>query len=266
MNFSRLRALVIFATIVALFSLIAVGYSVAELEAIAGNEWIPEISAAAGMALGSSYAETMTEAALEELAVNGPTIGQRTAAGAALAILYRNKTGEELLEILKGTADPMIRAAAIEPALEHLLSITSEEEGFSLADYLKDLATTGETSELRLAAAKAYYIVTANDATAESAAADAAGEGELALAAGEILGGFYLFFPPVKTQAELEEIAVNGETEGLRVAGRDALASVLINSDLTVQELQTTLTSIVGTQSAEFRDAYKIALATRFSA
>ena len=127
MNFSRLRALVIFATIVALFSLIAVGYSVAELEAIAGNEWIPEISAAAGLALGSSYAETMTEAALEELAVNGPTIGQRTAAGAALAILYRDKTGEELLEILKGTADPMIRAAAIEPALEYLLSITSEE-------------------------------------------------------------------------------------------------------------------------------------------
>ncbi len=264
MNFSRLRALVTLVTIVALFSLIAVGYSVAELEAIVGNEWIPEISAAAGMALGSSYAETMTLAELEELAVNGSTIGQRTAAGAALETLYRNKTGEELLEILKGTADPMIRQAAIDPVLEYLISMTSEEEGFVLADYLKDLATTGETPELRLAAARAYYIVTANNATAESAAADAAGEGELAVAAGEILGGFYLFFPPVKTQAELEEIAMNGETEGLRVAGRDALASVLINSDLTVQELEATLTFITGTQSAEYRDAYTLALANRF--
>lgn len=266
MKLAGLRALIAVIAVMALFSLIGMGYTVAELEDIAANELIPEISAAAGLALGSSYAETKTEAELEELAVNGPTIGLRTAASGALSILYRAKTEEELMAILTGTADPMIRAAAIEPVQEYLVVTTSEAEDFVLSDYLKGLATTGETHEMRLAAAKAYYIVTANDATAESAAADAAGEGELAIAAGEILGGFYLFFAPVKTQAELEEIAVNGETEGLRVAGRDALVSVLINSDLSAQDLQNILLEILGTKSAEFRDAYKIALAARFSA
>ena len=264
MKLSGLRALVAVIAVMGLFSLVGMGYTVAELEGIAANELIPEISAAAGLTLINSYAETKTEAELEELAVSGRTIGLRTAASGALSILYRAKTEEELTAILTGTADPMIRAAAIEPALMYLVVLTSEEEGFVLADYLKSLATTGETYEMQLAAAKAYYIVAAGDLSQAGLETDAAGEGALALAAAEPLAGFYLFFPPLKTQVELEDLAINGATEGLRAAGGIALSTVLVNSDLTAQEIQTTLLSIFGTKTPEYRDAYKVALANRY--
>jgi len=122
MKLTGLRALVVVACVVALFSMVAV----ADLETIVSDELIPEISAAAGIALASSYADAMTEADLEALAVNGRTIGLRTAASEALTIQYRAKTEEEIMGILKGTADPLIRAAAIEPALIYLISVTSD--------------------------------------------------------------------------------------------------------------------------------------------
>jgi hypothetical protein len=75
MKLTGLRALVVVACVVALFSMAAV----ASLETIVSDELIPEISAAAGIALADSYADTMTEAALVVLAANGRTIGLRTA-------------------------------------------------------------------------------------------------------------------------------------------------------------------------------------------
>jgi hypothetical protein len=257
MKGSCLRALVLVVCTIALMSLVGMGFTVAELEYTVNHELIPEINVAAGLALGNSYAKTKTVAELEDLATHGGTIGLRTAGGVALAVLYRDKTEEELLAILTGTADPIIRAAAIEPALSYLIAKTADE--------LKGLAATGETHEMRLAAAKAYYIKTASTATQARLEADAAGEGELAFAAGEILAGFYLFLPPVKTQAELEDIAIHGQTEGLRVAGGNALASWLIDSELTAEELQVKLAAITGTLTAEYRNAYQMALAKRFS-
>ena len=261
MKLTGLRALVVVACVVALFSMVAV----ANLETIVSDELIPEISAAAGIALVGSYADTMTEADLEALAVNGRTIGLRTAASGALAIQYRAKTEEEIMAILKGTADPMIRAAAIEPALIYLISVTSDAEDFSLTDYLKDIAINGETHEMKLAAAKAYYFMKRGSLKAEDLEVQAVtnDSDELAYAAGEILSGFYLSFNP-KTQAELEELAINGESAGMRVAGSIALATLLINSDLTTLDIETTLLSIAGTKSAEYRDAYKVALAVRY--
>ena len=50
----------------------------------------------------------------------------------------------------------------------------------------------------------------------------------------------------------------------MRVAGSIALATLLIDSDLTALDFETTLLSIAGTKSAEYRDAYKIALAVRY--
>jgi hypothetical protein len=240
-------------------------YTVADLETIASNEIIPEISAAAGIALAGSYADTKTEADLEDLAVNGRTIGLRTAASEALAIQYRTKTEDEIMAILTGTADPMIRAAAIEPALIYLVSKTSDAEDFSLTGYLKDLAVNGETHEMRLAAAKAYYFMMRKSLKAEDLEAQAVtnDSDELAYAAGETLSGFYLSFNP-KTQAELEELAINGESEGMRVAGSIALATLLIDSDKTAQDFETTLLSIAETKSAEYRNAYKVALAVRY--
>jgi hypothetical protein len=265
MKLTGLRALVVVVSAVALLSVLSLG-AVANLEDIVSNELIPEISAAAGMALASSYASTMTEAALEDLAANGRTIGLRTAASGALSIQYRAKTEDEIMAILKGTADEMIRAAAIGPAQVYLVSVTSDDEDFSLTDYLKDLAINGETHEMRLAAAKAYYFMKrralkAADLEEQAVTNDS---DELAYAAGEVLSGFYLSFNP-KTQAELEDLAINGSSEGLRVAGEIALASLLIKSDLTALDFETTLLSIAGTKSAEYRGAYKIALANRYA-
>jgi len=261
MKFTGLRALVVVACVVALFSMVVV----ANLETIVSDELIPEISAAAGIALAGSYADTMTEAGLVVLAANGRTIGLRTAASGALAIQYRAKTEEEIMAILKGTADPMIRAAAIEPALIYLISVTSEAEDFSLTDYLKDIAINGETHEMKLAAAKAYYFMMRGSLKVEDLEVQAVtnDSDELAYAAGEVLAGFYLSFNP-KTQAELEELAINGESAGMRVAGSIALAALLINSDLTVLDFETTLLSIAGTKTAEYRAAYKVALAVRY--
>ena len=261
MKLTGLRALVVVACVVALFSMVAV----ANLETIVSDELIPEISAAAGIALAGSYADTMTEAELEALAANGRTIGLRTAASGALAIQYRAKTEEEIMAILKGTADPMVRAAAIEPALIYLISVTSDAEDFVLTDYLKDLAINAETHEMKLAAAKAYYFMMRKSLKTADLEVQAVtnDSDELAYAAGEVLSGFYLSFTP-KTQAELEELAINGESAGMRVAGSIALAALLIDSDLTVLDFETTLLSIAGTKSAEYRDAYKVALAVRY--
>ena len=266
MKFSGLRALVVVTCAVALLSVLGLGYTVSSLETIASNELIPEISAAAGMALASSYAETMTAADLEEMAANGRTIGLRTAASGALAILYRAKTEDELMAILTGTSDPMVRAAAIMPVQQYLITKTSDAEDFVLTDYLKDLATNGETHEMRLAAAKAYYFMMRKSSKAADLEEQAVtnDSDELAFAAGEVLAGFYLSFNP-KTQAELEDLASTGASEGLRVAGEIALSSLLIQSDLTAQDMETTLLSIAETKSAEYRGAYKIALANRYA-
>jgi hypothetical protein len=263
MKITGLRALAFVMGAVALISLVGFGV---DLEGIVSDELVPEISAAAGIALSSSYASTMTEAELEALAVDGGTIGLRTAASAALAIQYLDKTEEELMAILKGDKDPASRAAAVEPALIYLISVTSDAEDFSLTDYLKDIAINGETHEMKLAAAKAYYFAERGSLEASVLEEQAVtnDSDELAYAAGELLSGFYLSFNP-KTQAELEELAMNGSSEGLRVAGGMALSALLIQSDLTASDFEKTLLSITGTKSAEYRDAYKLALADRYA-
>ena len=264
MKLSGLRALMVVTCVVALFSMMAV----ADLEHIAANELIPEISAAAGLALASSWAEITTEAQLEDLAVTGRTIGLRTAASEALSILYFAKTGEELIAILISDLDPMIRAAAIAPAKMYLSAMTREDvEDFVLADYLKELATTGETHEMRLAAARAHYFVIRRTLPFALDELKAAADGgtELAIAAGEVLGGFYLFHPVLgKTQAELVDLAIGAGSAGLRTAAATALAVLLIQSDETAVSLQTTMLEIFGAGSVEHRNAYKFALAHRF--
>lgn len=256
MKLSVLRALVVMMCAVVLIPIIGLGYSTADLEAIASNELIPEISGAAGMALANTYASTMTAAALEDLAANGRTIGLRTAASDALSILYRTKTEDELMAIAGGTGAAMVRAAAVDPLVSFLIA----------KDDLKAMAADATvTHEVRLAAAKAYYFMTRGSQTAASLENEAVtnDSDELAYAAGEALAGFYLSFNP-KTQAELEDLAINGESEGLRVAGGLALSTLLINSDLTAEAIESTLLSIAGTKSAEYRNAYEVALANRY--
>lgn len=254
-----LRALVIFAGVVALFSLIGMGYTVAQLEDIASNELIPQISAAAGMALASSYAQTKTIAELEDMAANGRTIGLRTAASDALAILYRNKSEDELMAIAGGDKPEMIRAAAVQPLITYLIAKKPDELKAMAADMSK-------THEVRLAAAEAYYFVTRSKQKAATLEQEATKNDskELEYAAGKALAGFYLSFNP-KTKEQLEDLALNGKSMGLRVAGSVALATKLIQSDLTAQDLMNAILAGYGSKSAEYLDAYKVALANRFS-
>ncbi len=258
MKFSVLRALVVMMCAVILIPIIGLGYSTADLESIASNELVPEISAAAGMALADTYASTMTVDALEDLAANGRTIGLRTAASDALSILYRTKTEDELMAIAGGTGTEMVRAAAVDPLVAYLIAKDTDELKTMAADMTV-------THEVRLAAAKAYYFMTRSTQKAVDLEKDAVtnDSDELAYAAGEALAGFYLSFNP-KTQAELEDLAMNGESEGLRVAGGFALSTLLIKSGLTAQAIETTLLSITGTKSVEYRNAYEVALANRY--
>lgn len=256
------RALLVVACAVALFSVMAV----ANLERIATHEVIPEISAAAGLALGRAWAEAKTEAQLEDLVVTGRTIGLRVAASAALSILYFDKTGEELMAILAGDAHPMIRAAAIAPAQMHLVRLRGRTAAVRRAE-LEGLARTGATPELRLAAARAFYIVilATIPARLDALRAEADGDTELAIAAGEVLGGFYLFHPALrKTKPEIVAQAIGAGSAGLRAAGAAALTALLIQSDETIASLQRTMVAIAFTGSVEYRNAYKAALAQRF--
>lgn len=254
-----LRALVIVVSVVALFSLVTWGaYTVAQLETIASNELVPQISAAAGMALAKTYAQTKTAADLEALAASGRTIGLRTAASDALAILYRAKSEDELMKIITSDKPAVVRAAAIEPLMTYLISKKPDTLKTMAADMTK-------THELRLAAAKAYYFVTRSHQKAAQLEKEAAknDSAELEYAAGEALAGFYLSFNP-KTQAELADLAQNGASEGLRVAGSVALAAKLIKSNLTAQDLMDVLLADYGVKSAEYLHAYEVALANRF--
>jgi len=252
MQFRRSWLAVLLALAVSVTGAVAWGYTVADLEAIVSNEGIPEISAAAGLALGPAYA-AKTEAELRALAVEGRTIGIRTAAAAGLAIQFGKKTEADLLAIVGGSDAEIIRAAAIMPLQLYLVPKAA-------ADLKKMAADAALTHEQRLAAAKAYYFKTRGTlkvAMLETAVVtnDSA---ELAYAAGEVLAGFYLSFAP-KTEAQLVELAMNGETEGQRVAGGVALTTFLVEK--TSWELEVALVGLTGWGSVAYRDAYTQALA-----
>lgn len=244
------------ALVVSVTGVVVSGYTVADLEAIVGNEGIPEISTAAGLALGPAYA-AKSEAELRALAAEGRTIGIRTAAATALSIQWAKKTEAELMAIAGGTDAEIIRAAAIEPLQLYLVPKAA-------ADLKKMAADAAQTHEVRLAAAKAYSFKTR--ATAKLAALEKAvvtnDSAELAYAAGEILAGFYLSFAP-KTEEALVELAKNGTTQGQRVAGGVALVSFLLEKS--AWELEVALVELTGWGSAEYRDAYTQALAVLYA-
>jgi len=266
MGVSRLRALGAFACMLALFAFAAFAYTAAQLEAIATGELIPEINAAAGIALAKSYAGTKTEDYLKDLAANGLTIGLRTAASGALSIIWTGKVSAKTMTEADLTAiindakvAEMVRVAAIDPI--QVLLITKA------AAALKTMATdTAATHESRLAAAKAYYVKSRTNVKIVSipvleTAAVTSDSAELAYAAGETLGGWYLSFAP-KTQAEYETLAISGSSEGLRVAGKVALTPLLLSTSVT--DLETKLLDVLNIKSAEYRQAYQDALAYQF--
>ena len=206
-------------------------HTVAELEALARSAVVREVSMAAGLSLAGFYATAVSLDDLENLAETGCTVGIRLAARTAIDIL----------------SDP--------------LQLLVEQP----ADDLKELAVRAATSDERLDAARAYYIKTRESLTAESLTADAteSESEELALAAGEVLAGFYTSFEAVST-VELMEQAVEGASPGLRIAAGLALGTQLIRTsslkegEIIVKIMEHTM---VRTELAE---AYMLLLAHRW--
>ncbi|UCF10136.1 MAG: hypothetical protein JSW65_00145 [Candidatus Bipolaricaulota bacterium] len=219
MRSSGLRALVLASFAVAVFAVLGLGYTDADLLVIVQTEFIPEISVAAGANLVDYFYETYDEAELLELAEYGDTPGIKHAAIQALK-LYR---------------------IFINPIEDLVAGYTSEE--------LQDM---GETD---LLAARAYYWVLwySGGASFEDLEAAAAGTDLFAIAAGELLGGYYApgSFKTL-TVDEAIDLAENGATPGLRLAGGIALATYILigesdyGADMTDAELMVGATAATG--------------------
>jgi hypothetical protein len=177
------------------------------------NELIEEISKAAGLALVGQYVidyEDKVEE-LEELAATGRTPGIQLAADRALFII--NGTELTLYEM----DDDALLALA--------------EEGDQDA---ADMWFFHNRSSFTRPELVEEYIATAEVETLE-------------IAAGKLLGGFYVPGSPIgaKTEDELVELAKNGESLGLRVAAATALTAIWINSQpLTIDETRTEILSV----------------------
>ena len=153
--------------------------------------------------------------------------------------------------------------------IEDLEELTVEElrAKFLRAKFFRVWAEEGVTAEIRLAAARGLVFPRNIRFFPDILKTMALEEPlEIAVAAGENLGGWFLFHPEaVKTAEEIVELTLTGETEGLRTAGFTALVIRLIEGEMTTRELMTKLLAITGTLSAEYRDAYMWALADRLA-
>jgi hypothetical protein len=187
MKRNGLRALGLATCVVALFSLIGLAI---DLNNIVENEFIEEISKAAGLALVSEYTLKTAEE-LEGLAANGRTSGIRLAADRALFIL----SGREM-ELFEMEDDALLALA---------------EAGDQDA---ADMWFFHNRADFKRPNLVEEYLLTVEADT-------------LAIAAGKLLGGFYVPASPLgaKTEDELVELAKNGESLGLRVAAATALTS-----------------------------------------
>ncbi len=207
MKRDSLRALGLAACAVVLFSVIGLAV---DLNNIVANELIPEISKAAGMALVNDYTMKSVEE-LEQLAATGRTPGIRLAADRALFIL--NGRELELFEMDDATLLDLAKAGDQDAAN---MWFFHNRASYKRPELIEE------------------YLLTVESDT-------------LAIAAGTLLGGFYVPGSPLgaKTEAELVELAKNGENLGLRVAAATALTAIWIKDQpLTIDETETEILSV----------------------
>ena len=207
MKRNGLRALGLATCAVVLVSLI--GFAAVDVASIVENELVEEISKAAGLALVGDYTLKTVEE-LEGLAATGRTPGLRLAADRALFILNGREMELFLME---------------DDALLALAEAGDQDAANMWFFHNRSSYTRPELVE--------EYIATATVETLE-------------IAAGKHLGGFYVPGSPIgaKTEAELVELAKNGESLGLRVAAATALTALWINSQpLTINQAQTEILS-----------------------
>jgi len=162
---------------------------------------------------------------------------------------YESYTQDELIEMARYGVTPCVRTAATEALKRHRIFVDPFAE--LIAAYsLDELRDMGETD---LTAARAYYFRIRGDVTVESLEADAAGMGPLAIAAGELLGGYYAAgggTPPAVD--EMIDLMENGASPGLRLAGGIALVTFILTGwsdygeDLTDEDLVAGLVAAAG--------------------
>ena len=215
-----LRTVALWATAMALFSLVGFGLTVAELEDIASNELITEINNAAGLALVNDYAASMTVEQLEDLAANGRTVGLRLA-------------GSEALKKVTGSVSAL---AALD--VDELLALG--QAGDADAGFVHALRAFSGFDEEGL----------------EAFASDTANSDALQRGAGEFLGA--LWTPGgmrEKSEAELLDIVANGATAGLRYAAGVALKIFWIST--TPLEIEAVEVLILGNLNTDLAEAYQ---------
>ena len=220
MKRNGLRALGLAACAVVLVSLIGFAQDASDVVA---NELIEEISKAAGLALVGDYTLMAVEE-LEELAEIGRTPGIRLAADRALFIL----NGREM-ELFAMEDDALLDLAEAGDQDAADMWFFHNRSSFKRPELIEEYLLTGVLYQ-------------------DEDGADVVVEADtLAIAAGKLLGGFYVPGSPLgaKTEAELVELAMNGESLGLRVAAATALTAIWIGDQpLTIDQTRTEILSV----------------------
>ena len=203
-----------FATIILLAVLIGGAFSqgvwarsIESLIDLASRDALPEVRAAAGLALGELLVNSsFSNVALEEMAVDGPSQELRGAAGEALSqrLLVARLSLEEL-ETLACGPTPELRGAAI-PALVQA-TVAAVGRGELSLQGLASAIARGASHELRLARAQALFLLLR--------AALVAPEAQAAVEA--ILRG---------ASVEVEGVEIDGGVEEVRAAASDFLAGI----------------------------------------
>jgi hypothetical protein len=206
-------------------------YDVKDLEQIASTEAVLEISQAAGLALVDVYVATKTASELADLAAS-------TRPGIAYAA-------------------QMALRALDDPAKALLLSDS---------DDLRNRAQGAATPEERLDAARAYFLAGRASATVgfleEQAATDEAPE--WALAAGEMLGGYYAAYGVVSVE-ELLDLVATSPHAGIRRAASVALTALWAANGLALSDVEIETKLVELTQwRPDLASAYMGVLAHRF--
>ncbi|HDN19650.1 hypothetical protein DRJ54_03760 [Candidatus Acetothermia bacterium] len=241
--------------------------SPARLYEIAANDIIPEIRMAAGFALiNLNYFNDKSEAELMAICGGDDSEAIKMVASAALSKLWigAGKSKIFLLNVITGDDSEYVRLAAIDPILEYLIGYNDKA--------LQYLINNAPTFELRYAAAKAFFHNHRGDYKTAEALEEICNDEDKSdgfrKAAADLLAGVYQFPPATaKSQADLEDQALNGANEYLRYAAAKALSTHLIKSDLDETALWQIVTSFYKNPSfsAEYKWAYELALGSRWA-
>lgn len=228
MKRNGLRALGLATCAVLLVSLI--GFAAVDVASVVENELIEEISKAAGLALVGDYTlKTLEE--LEELAATGRTPGVRLAADRALFVL-----NERQMELFAMDDDALLALAEAGDQDAADMWFFHNRSSFTRPELVEEYIATAEVETLEIAA-------------------------------GKLLGGFYIPGSPIgaKTEDELVELAKNGENLGLRVAAATALTAIwIMDQPLTIDQTRKEILSITLVYP-ELALAYQGYLAYQFS-